>query len=94
MGGSGLATTLFGFISVATFLYVSLLCFHPCVTLSHQLSSGLTAGVAVGPLQARPDFKPSGYLALQMDKYRVPGRAGQRKATPVHTLPVPEIRYV
>lgn len=44
MGGSGLTTTLFGFISVATFLYVSLLCPHLCVTLSHRLSSGGLTG--------------------------------------------------
>lgn len=29
-----------------------------------------------------------------MDKYRVPGRVGQREAAPIHTLSLPEIRYV
>lgn len=43
MGASGFTTTLFGFVSVATFLYVSLSCdFIQQHVLLHELSSGLT----------------------------------------------------
>lgn len=61
MGSSGFATTLVGAISVAIFLYVSSLCFPPRAPSSHKFSIGLIGEIAVGPLQTRPHFKPSGY---------------------------------
>lgn len=53
MGASGLTTMLFGFISVATFLYVSLLCVQlrsTFVPWPQQWSN--REYIAVGPLQA------------------------------------------